>query len=319
MPKAALAGRGPVVVVGGRGFVGAAIVRVLVDAGIDTQVLGPPMTTDRLADLHGRIGSIDCGIEDDAAVGDAFTRIAPAAVVVCAAHGSGDAGLMRAGEADPDRAFAINVDAMRRLFDRAQAQGIGQVVWTSSTTVFGEAADYGEARVDEQAPKRPATFYGLTKHLAEEVALFAARRHRLPIVGLRLPLVLGPGLWYRGAASAYAALFDAARRGQAHEMAAPDGDVDLMHVDDVARAVLTVLRHDGALAPIYHVNGFTAGARDVLDAVRARRPGLAMTLRTVPAPRRFPLVDAGRFGADTGFAPAYPLQRLVEHAMRDAW
>ncbi len=317
--KPALPAGAPVLVVGGRGFVGAAIVRALVDDGVDTHVLGPPMASDRLADLRGRFAAIDCGIEDDGAIRRVLARVAPAAIVVCAAHGASDLGLMRAGEADPDRAFAINVDAMRRLFDLAHAHGAGQVVWTSSTTVFGEADGYPVQRVDEHAPKRPGTFYGLTKHLAEEIAAFAACRHRLAIVGLRLPLVLGPGLWYRGAASGFAELFDAARLGRAYEMVAHEGCVDLMHVHDVARAVSVVLRHEGVLSPIYHVNGFTATAADVFDLVCARRPGGGLSFRTVPAARRFLLVDASRFGTDTGFAPSYDLAALVDEAMLKGW
>lgn len=317
--KPALMATDSVIVIGGRGFVGSQVVRVLLDGGIDVHVLGPPMSVDLLADRHGRFGDIDCGVEDAVAVRAALERLTPAALVVCSAWGADGDGLMRAGEANPDRAFEINVDAMRRLLELAHECGVRQVVWTSSTTVFGEAGDYrtaqGIVRVDEDAPKRPATIYGLTKHLAEEVAVFAMRRHRLAVIGIRLPLVLGPGLWYRGAATAFADLFAAARLGAEHRMVMHDEPIDLMHVDDAARALLVVLRHEGVLGPVYHVNGFTARASEVVAMLRTRRPGLEIGVEVVAPVRSFPLVDDARFRADTGFIPAFDLARVVDDAL----
>lgn len=317
--KPALAPRDPVIVVGGRGFVGSQIVRVLLDQGNEVHVLGPPMNVDLLADRRGRFGEIDCGVEDSVAVRAALERVVPAALVVCSAWGADGDGLMRAGEADPARAFEINVDAMRRLLDLARECGVRQVVWTSSTTVFGEADGYaseaGRVRVDEGAPKRPATVYGLTKHLAEELAVFAMRRHRQAVIGIRLPLVLGPGLWYRGAASAFADLFAAARSGAAHRMVMHDEPVDLMHVEDAARALVAVLQHEGELAPLYHVNGFTARASEIVASVRARMPALEARVDVIEPVRLFPLVDDSRFRADTGFVPAFDLARLVDEAL----
>lgn len=300
-----------VVVAGGRGFVGSHIVRALVALGCDVLVLGPVMDNDLLADLAGRYGSIPCGIEDAAAVSEALRRVGPSAVVSCAAFGGGGEGLMRAGERDADQAFAINVDGLRHLLAACAEAGVRQVVWTSSTVVYGDAASYAEQRVDESAPKLPRTVYGLTKHLAEEVAAFVARRHGLAITGLRLPLILGPGLWYRGAAAVLMDLIRAARPRVRHPLVFHDEAVDLMHVRDVAAAVLCTLRHAGRLAPTYNINGFTARPLEIAAQLQAQVPGFAVDFTEQKQPFLFPLVDDSRFRRHTGFAPEIDLARLL--------
>ena len=204
-----------VLVVGGRGFVGSHVTRALVAAGYRPHLFGPPMQGDRLCDLAGRFDETHGSVEDRAAIAGVMQRGAIKAVVTTAAHGAGSTGLMRSGEADSDKALAVNLLGFRNVLEAALESGVGRVVWTSSTVVYGPSNAYAEQPVDEDAPTGPLTFYGLTKELSERTAAYYARRHGLAVTGLRLPLVLGPGLWYQGAASAIAGLVAAARKGEA--------------------------------------------------------------------------------------------------------
>ncbi|TXL76748.1 NAD(P)-dependent oxidoreductase [Vineibacter terrae] len=301
-----------VVVVGGRGFVGSHIVRALLAAGHRPHVLGPAMDCDLLADLAGRIDETVGSLEDQALVRTVLARVRPASVVCCAAFGAGREGLMRSGERDADRAFAVNVDGLRHLLDAAAAAGVERVVWTSSTVVYGPAGDYGAARVDEDAAKRPRTVYGLTKHLAEEAAAFAARRHGMPIAGLRLPLVLGPGLWYDGAAAGLMGLLRATPAGGTHRIAFHDQPIDLMHVRDAAAACLVALACTPPLSGAYNINGFTASVPEIIARLRVRRPDLLVTHDIAPPGALFPLVSDARFCRDTGFTPAIDLAGLID-------
>lgn len=303
-PRAAL-------VAGGRGFVGAQVARALIGAGWRPTVFGPAMAQDRLADLAGRYDEVAGSIEDRDALARAFERARPEAVVSCVAHGVGALGLMRSGEAQRDAAFAVNALGHDRLLEAAGAAGVRRVVWTSSTVVYGPASLYGGRRVDEDAATAPTTVYGLTKQLAEAISAYHARRCGLDVVGLRLPLILGPGLWYQGAASALADLFAAARANAPARVAFHDQPFDLMHVADVADAVLRALDHRGPLDPVYNLKAVEARLSEIVAEIARRRPQARLAIDVAAPALLFPLIDGARFSAATGFHARHDLPRLV--------
>ncbi len=304
-----------VLVAGGLGFVGSHVVRALVKAGYFPVLLGPDMAEDRLVDISGRYDKIEGSIGDRAGLAAAFGRFTPSLVVSCVAHSVGKLGLMRSGETEADAAFEINVAGHGKLIEAACAAGVRRIVWTSSTVVYGPASDYGDAHVDEDDRSAPTTIYGLTKQMAEALSVFLARRHGIDIVGLRLPLILGHGLWYQGAASAIVDVFAAARDGREARVAFHDRPVDLMHVGDVAEAVLAVLGHAGRLEPVYNLKGFEASIADLIDEVRRLKPDARIGLDLIEPALLFPLIDGTRLAMATGFSPRHDLGGLVRNLL----
>lgn len=301
-----------ILVLGGRGFVGAAVTRRLIASGRRPHLFGPPMDDDLLADVAGRFDETHGGVEDRDAIVRAISASGAQAIVTTAAHSVGRSGLMRSGDAESDRALAVNVLGFRNTLEAARQAGLERVVWTSSTVVYGDAATYDGGRVDEDAPRRPLTFYGLTKQLAEDVAAYMRNRHGVHVVGLRLPLVLGRGLWYQGAASAIAALITAAGKAERHRAAFHDAPIDLMHVDDVAEALLVALDSPGKTDAVYNINGFTAAMTEFCAELRRRFPDADLGIDVRPPPLSFPLIDDGRFRQRFGFRPAKGLGGVIE-------
>lgn len=272
-------------------------------------LFGPAMESDRLADLAGRFDVTEGSILSRTALRDVLQASAAEAVVSCAAFSSGRAGLMRSGEAEADAAMDVNVLGLARLLDAAREAGVQCVVWTSSTVVYGPSGDYPVQPVNEDAASGPVTLYGLTKAVAEQVSAYHRRRHGLNVIALRLPLALGPGLWYEGTAAALAGLF---RAPTPPALTFHDEEIDLIHVGDVANAVMAVLQHRGALAAIYNLEGFRCRASDILRCIEARRPDLAIRLNPAPPAMLFPLITGARLRRDTGFNAAYDLPRFVD-------
>lgn len=300
-----------VLVAGGLGFVGSHVVRALVRAGYAPVLFGPAMAEDRLADVAGRYEVFEGSIGDRDALEAAFARFKPAQVVSCVAHSVGKEGLMRAGEAETDTAMEINVAGHGKLVDAACRAGVKRIVWTGSSVVYGPASTYATPHVDEDDVAEPTTVYGLTKHLAEELSAFMTRRYGIEIVSLRLPLILGRGLWYQGAASAISEVFTAARENRPARVTFHDRPVDLMHVVDAAAAMLTILRHPGPVRPTYNIKGFEASIVDLIEAVRARKPGVDIVFDRIEPALLLPLMDGSRFVSETGFSPRFDLAGLV--------
>lgn len=307
----------PVLVIGGRGFVGAHVTEALIASGRRVHLFGPPMEADLLAPFVGRFDETEGSITDPAALAAVLQTTAAREVVTMAAHSAGRVGLMRSGEVEANKAMAVNVEGFRLLCDAALEAGVSRLVWTSSTVVYGDTADYpAGGPVDEDVPSCPRTFYGLTKQLAEAVASHYRRSRGLPVTGLRLPLVLGPKLWYAGAAAAILDAARAARQGTSHRVAFHDDPMDLMHVADCARAVHACLNHPRPPAgAIYNITGFRTRMSDLLAGLAARAPGWSVQLDPVAAPRDFPAVSDARFRADLAFEPRYDLDAVLDGLM----
>jgi UDP-glucose 4-epimerase len=301
----------PVLVVGGRGFVGSHIVRALLADGLVPHLFGPAMDEDLLADCAGRFSETPGSVEDQDALVRALRVTSAGSIVTTAAYAAGRQGMMRSGDSDAEKVMAINVEGFRRTLEAAHLAGIRRVVWADSTVVYGPASLYGAERVDEDDERRPTTFYGLTKVLGEDLAQYYRDRHGMDVVGLRMSLLLGPGLWYQGAASAISGVIRNAAPGKVHKVAFHDARIDLMHVADVARATVLALRSSAPLDAVYNLNGFTASLSDIIRRVEAAVPSYRVEHEVLPSPLTFPLISDARLRRDVGYAPRHDLDDVI--------
>lgn len=301
----------PVLVIGGRGFVGSHIVRALLAAGLVPHLFGPAMDEDLLADCAGRFGETPGSVEDQNTLVGALRATGAGSLVTTAAYAAGNQGMMRSGDSDAEKAMAINVEGFRRTLEAARLAGIRRVVWAGSTVVYGPASLYGARRVDEDDARRPTTLYGLTKVLGEDVAQYYRDRYGMDVVGLRMSLLLGPGLWYQGAASAISGVIRNAAPGGVHKVAFHDERIDLMHVSDVAHAALLSLLSPRPLDAVYNLNGFTASLSEIIRRVEAAVPSYRVTHEVLPSPLTFPLISDARLRRDVGYAPQHDLGDVI--------
>jgi nucleoside-diphosphate-sugar epimerase len=184
-----------VVVTGGSGKAGRAVVRDLLEHGhevlnVDLVPSRDPAAPFLPADLT------DLG-ETIEALSGAEVLPGVEAVVHLAAIPAPD-------KATPDVVFRTNVTSTHTVFAAAWRLGLRRVVWASSETTLGLPFDTPPefAPVDEEHPLRPESSYALSKVLGEEMARQFHRWSGIPFVGLRFSNVMEredyaafPGYW----------------------------------------------------------------------------------------------------------------------------
>jgi nucleoside-diphosphate-sugar epimerase len=171
-----------VVVTGGSGKAGRAVVRDLAEHGYDV------LNVDRArsADSYSPDSPIPLLLADVTDFGQTLEALDGAAAVV---H---FAAIPSPGHATPDTVFRTNITSTHTVFAAAARLGLERVVWASSETTLGlpfdQPPDY--APVDEEHELRPESSYALSKVLGEEMARQFNRWSGIPIVGLRLSNVM---------------------------------------------------------------------------------------------------------------------------------
>jgi UDP-glucose 4-epimerase len=184
-----------VVVTGGAGKLGRAVVADLVAHGWDVVVL------DRATRLADGVTPVRVDLTDYGAVLDAMLgldehygsgRGASGGAVDAVVH---LAAIPAPGIAGDHATFANNMNVTFNVFGAARRAGIRNVVWASSETVLGLPFDTPPPYipVDEEYPPRPESTYSLTKTLEEELARQLCRWDpELKMIGLRFSNVMDP-------------------------------------------------------------------------------------------------------------------------------
>ncbi len=169
-----------IVVTGGSGKAGRAIVRELLAHGYEV------LNIDRVAPAERLCPFLRV---DLTALGETFEALAGAEGV---AH---MAAIPAPGIHTEEVTFRTNVLSTFNVFEAAVRLRLSRIVWASSETTLGlpfdrEAPAY--APIDENHPLYPESSYALSKVLGEEMARQYHRRFQAPIVGLRFSNIMEP-------------------------------------------------------------------------------------------------------------------------------
>ncbi len=209
----------------------------------------------------------------------------------------------------PARGAAINVVGTANVFEAARAADgrVERIVYLSSAAVFGPPALYPPGPVKDDAPPRPATHYGVYKVANEETARVFWADHRIPSMGFRPLSVYGPGRDVGLTADPTLAM-KAAVLGRPFRIRW-GGRTDLIHVEDVAAAVVRAAASPLDGARVYNLHGASVTVADVVRVIEEIRPQARATLTHADEPIPLPAaLDDARYQAELGPAPATTLE-----------
>jgi len=273
-----------VLVTGGTGYLGSAIVRTLSSAGHE------PVVFARSAAPPGIAGDI----RDTRAV------TAAAAGVDAIVH---TAALVAVWRRDPGEFDAVNVGGLQSVLAAARAHKVSRIVYTSSFLALPPAG---------RPQALTANHYQRTKVAARDVARRAAA-DGLPVVTLYPGVIYGPGPATDG--NLVGRLMQDQLRGRLPAVIGPEHIWSFSFVDDVAQAHVAAVTHPQPERE-YLVGGVNAPQGSIYAFVREQRG------RKVPPRLPYALATAGAAAYEaltmvTGRAPL--LTRGVVDIFRHDW
>lgn len=262
-------GRHHIVLTGATGFIGQALQRALAAAGHTLTALVRPGSCNA-ANVQPGVQQATVALDDAAALRAALAQADY--VIYCA-------GAVRGRSVSDFR--PANVDGVHAVLAAAQRQG----------------AAPGVLHVSSLAATRPhLSDYAATKRAGEEVVRGYAGDN---YVIVRPPAVYGPG------DREMRPLFDALRRGIAVVTGPPGQRLSLLHVDDLAAAVVAMLAHwDACRGAAFELDDGTPGGYGWNDIIAAATAG--QRVLKVRTPRTLLRLVAGAnlgLAAVFGYAP----------------
>jgi nucleoside-diphosphate-sugar epimerase len=172
-----------VLVTGGAGFIGANVVRRLLNDGHDVHlILGPGTVNWRLSDILDDVTVWELGLEDREAVTNAVLKSRPDRVFHLAAHGA------YSSQRSVERMVDTNVVGTVNLVEACLKVGVASIVSTGSSSEYG----YKDHAPREDEWIDPNSHYAATKAAATLYCRYTSIASGTPITTLRLYSVYGP-------------------------------------------------------------------------------------------------------------------------------
>jgi nucleoside-diphosphate-sugar epimerase len=245
-----------VLVTGGRGFIGRAVVKLLQRSGYAVVSLDarPPTSSPT---SHAEV---ECDLTDASQLQRVFEIEQIGAIIHLAAI------LPTSAQREPAQATEVNVEGSLHLLEMARRFGRRRMVFGSSLSVYGTCP--ADQIVSETNRAAPEDLYGAGKLYVEQLGEAYRRSHGLEFVSLRMGRVVGPGA--QSASSAWRSqIFELLATRHASEIALPYVGAEtilLLNVDDVANMLVALL---GAACPAHSVYNAACESVAVADLKRA--------------------------------------------------
>ncbi|MGW1145659.1 UDP-glucose 4-epimerase GalE [Streptomyces sp. NPDC002454] len=310
-------------VTGGAGYIGAHVVRALVEGGQRVVVFDDLSTgsRDRVPDgVPLVVGSV----LDRAALDAALREHAVTGVVHIA-------GKKQVGESveKPYFYYRENVTGLQTLLEAMADAGVDRLVFSSSAAVYGMP---DVTLVTEDTPCAPLSPYGETKLVGEWLINAAARAHGLRAASLRYFNVAGaaaPALADSGVFNLIPMVFERLEAEEAprifgDDYATPDGTCvrDYIHVEDIASAHLAaaVKLADAAPGTSLTLNigrGEGSSVREMVERILKvtgrEDQAPAVVERRAGDPARV-VASADRIREELGWSARYGIDEMIESA-----
>jgi nucleoside-diphosphate-sugar epimerase len=307
-------------ITGGTGFIGAQIVRILLERGEkDLVAFDINPSTKLLDDVAEHVEVVRGDLGNFSHVLNVVKTIKPKTIY----HLGG----MLSVPSDADNAASFRANAMGtfHVLEAAKLFEVPQVLFSSTLATYGR--DIREEVIDDYTLQRPQLFYGATKVFCEAMGLFYKRKFGLDFRGIRYPSIVGPGVKTPGVVQYTSWVIEESAKGNPYTMyVKPETRCPVMYFKDAAMAMVKL--GEAPLENIKMINYLIAGAvpiasaQELADLVREKVPTAQITfepdldLQEILDKLLLPTDD--RFAREEwGWQPEYDQERIVDDFLEE--
>lgn len=292
-----------VLITGGAGFIGSHTADLLLKEGIPVRILDNLSSGHRhnLPDEHPLLEFIEGDISDPETVNNAMNRVSHCL------HLAAQVSVANSLE-DPGFSAKQNILGFVNVLDAASRSGTERFVYASSAAVYGEPS---RLPLDEEAPVKQLSPYGLEKQVNEHYADLYHRLYGMSSLGMRYFNVFGPRQDPKSPYAGVIALF--ADRITANRPITIFGDGkqtrDFIYVGDIARANVAALKnaYNGVCNAATGKSTSLLDLIDILSGLAGNRPPVDLA-----GPREgditHSLADPSRMHKELGLKAETPLR-----------
>jgi nucleoside-diphosphate-sugar epimerase len=205
--------------------------------------------------------------------------------------------LPTAFHSNPFAGVDVNLNGCFELLRQAVNAKVKRFVFASSMSVYGSSS--AARALTEEDPTAPDEPYGASKRAVELVGETLANRKAIEFVSLRIARVVGPGIKKTSSPWRSRIFERPSGRDPIQIPFAPDATLSLVHVEDVARMLVTLAESFPVRHAVYNtpVEIWKAShLKEVIEEVRDVRVELGQN-----GTHGGPLCDGSRFAEEFGF------------------
>jgi nucleoside-diphosphate-sugar epimerase len=272
-------------VTGASGCIGGWVVKNLVESGSEVYALVRSENLDKLAlimaeDQLAKVRVIRGDITDAAIIQECMAENKIERIIHLAAM------QLPFCRADPGIGARVNVEGTINIFEAAKKCGIGSLVYSSSTAVYGRKDEYPGSCLGHDDRLIPHSLYGAYKQANEWSARVYFELDGISSIGIRPYVVYGP-LRDQGMTSTPTFAMKAAVRHDKYEISY-GGKFNFQYADDAAKAFIRAAFADHEGADIYNLGGGAVDMSEVVKAIESAEPRAEGLITYVDKPLPFP-------------------------------
>ncbi len=216
--------------------------------------------------------------------------------------------LPSAFQCDPLGGADVNLNGSLALMRQAAEAPVKRFVFASSTSVYGTASTLRPWSEDD--PAAPAEPYGASKLAVELIGRTLSKRTSVQFLSLRIARVVGPGAT-KTSSPWRSQMFERPEQPNSiHIPFCPDATLSLVHVEDVARMLVTLVDASAPGSIVYNTPVEMWSAQQLKDAIEELR-GIPVELDEGGC-HGGPVCDGSRFALEFGFRLRGLRDRLSE-------